>query len=63
MSCENARVELQVLRYFQEVADGATVTDTAARAQLTQPALSRALGRIERDVGAELFQRVGRRCG
>ena len=60
MPCENARVELQVLRYFQEVADGATVTDTAARAQLTQPALSRALGRIERDVGAELFQRVGR---
>lgn len=53
-------VELQVLRYFQEVGNGATVTDTAARAHLTQPALSRALGRIERDVGAELFQHVGR---
>lgn len=53
-------MDLDTLRYFREVAGGATVTGTAARAHLTQPALSRALGRLEREVGAELFQRVGR---
>jgi DNA-binding transcriptional LysR family regulator len=53
-------VDLQVLRHFQAVAGGATVTDTAAEAHLTQPALSRALRKLEREVGAELFQRVGR---
>jgi DNA-binding transcriptional LysR family regulator len=53
-------MDLQVLRLFQAVAEGATVTETAAAAHLTQPALSRALGRVEREVGAELFQRVGR---
>jgi DNA-binding transcriptional LysR family regulator len=53
-------VDLQVLRHFQAVAGGATVTDTAAEAHLTQPALSRALRKLEREVGAALFQRVGR---
>lgn len=51
---------MAVLRLFRQVASGATVTDTAARARLTQPALSRALRRVEREVGAELFQRAGR---
>ena len=53
-------VDLRILRHFQAVAEGSTVTDAATRADLTQPALSRALGRLEREVGAELFQRVGR---
>jgi DNA-binding transcriptional LysR family regulator len=53
-------MDLAVLRLFRQVASGATVTDTAARARLTQPALSRALRRVEREVGAELFQRAGR---
>jgi DNA-binding transcriptional LysR family regulator len=53
-------MDLAVLRLFRQVASGATVTDTAARARLTQPALSRALQRVEREVGAELFQRAGR---
>jgi DNA-binding transcriptional LysR family regulator len=53
-------MDLTVLRLFQQVASGATVTDTAARARLTQPALSRALRRVEHEVGAELFQRAGR---
>lgn len=53
-------MDLAVLRLFQQVAGGATVTETAARARLTQPALSRALRRVEREVGAELFQRAGR---
>jgi DNA-binding transcriptional LysR family regulator len=53
-------MDLQVLRWFQAVAEGATVTETAARAHITQPALSRALARIEHEVGAAVFQRVGR---
>jgi DNA-binding transcriptional LysR family regulator len=53
-------MDLSVLRLFQQVANGATVTDTAARARLTQPALSRALRRLEHEVGATLFQRAGR---
>jgi DNA-binding transcriptional LysR family regulator len=53
-------MDLQVLRSFQAVAEGMTVTDAAAEARITQPALSRALNRLETEVGAELFQRVGR---
>ena len=53
-------MDLAVLRLFQQVAGGATVTGTAARARLTQPALSRALRRVEHEVGAQLFQRAGR---
>ncbi|MGW4317780.1 LysR family transcriptional regulator [Streptomyces sp. NPDC004684] len=53
-------MDLQVLRAFQAVAEGITVTEAAARARITQPALSRALRRLEEEVGAELLQRVGR---
>ncbi|MGV9994736.1 LysR family transcriptional regulator [Streptomyces sp. NPDC003374] len=53
-------MDLQVLRSFQAVADGLTVTEAAAEARITQPALSRALHRLEEEVGADLFQRVGR---
>jgi DNA-binding transcriptional LysR family regulator len=53
-------MDLAVLRLFRQVANGATVTETAARARLTQPALSRALRRVEHEVGAELLQRAGR---
>ncbi|MEU0529879.1 LysR family transcriptional regulator [Amycolatopsis tolypomycina] len=53
-------MDVQTLRLFREVAAGATVTETAARAHLTQPALSRALRRLEHEAGAELFRRSGR---
>jgi DNA-binding transcriptional LysR family regulator len=53
-------MDVQTLRLFREVAGGATVTETAAGAHLTQPALSRALRRLEHDAGAELFRRSGR---
>ncbi|MFF9410694.1 LysR family transcriptional regulator [Streptomyces anandii] len=53
-------MDLQVLRSFQAVADGLTVTEAAAEARITQPALSRALHRLEQEVGAELLRRVGR---
>lgn len=53
-------MDLQVLRAYQAVAEGLTVTEAAADARVTQPALSRALHRLEDEVGAELLQRVGR---
>jgi DNA-binding transcriptional LysR family regulator len=53
-------VDMQEMRWFRSVADGTTVTETAASARITQPALSRALARIEHEVGTALFQRVGR---
>lgn len=53
-------MDLTVLRLFRQVAGGTTVTEAAARARLTQPALSRALRRVEHEVGADLFQRAGR---
>jgi DNA-binding transcriptional LysR family regulator len=53
-------VDVEHLRWFQAVADGDTVTDTAASAFMTQPAMSRALARLEKEVGADLFFRSGR---
>jgi DNA-binding transcriptional LysR family regulator len=53
-------MNLETLRWFRDVAGGATVTDTAARSHMTQPALSRALHRMERETGVPLFERDGR---
>jgi DNA-binding transcriptional LysR family regulator len=53
-------MDLEALRWFRDVAGGATVTDTAARSHMTQPALSRALHRLERETGVPLFERDGR---
>lgn len=53
-------MDLDTLRSFLAVAEGSTVTETAERANRTQPAVSRALTRLEREVGSQLFQRVGR---
>lgn len=53
-------MDIEALRWFRDEAGGATVTETAARSHVTQPALSRALRRIEREAGAALFERDGR---
>lgn len=53
-------MELDTIRAFLAVADGSTVTETAEQVHRTQPAVSRALARLEREVGTPLFQRVGR---
>lgn len=53
-------VDIEVLRYFQQVADGLTVTETADVFRITQPAVSRSLKRLEAEVGAPLLERVGR---
>lgn len=53
-------MDTDALRWFQLVADGATVTDVAELELRSQPSVSRALARLEKEVGAELFRRSGR---
>ena len=53
-------METEVLRWFQQVADGVTVTEVADLAMVSQPAVSRALARLEDEVGTPLLQRSGR---
>lgn len=53
-------MDTEALRWFQMVADGATVTEVAELEMRSQPGISRAFARLEEEVGAELFQRSGR---
>ena len=48
------------MRWFQQVADGATVTEVSDLEMVSQPGVSRALARVERSVGAPLLYRSGR---
>lgn len=47
--------------WFVELAEAENVSVAAAGLHLSQPTLSRMLGRLERELGTELFDRVGRR--
>jgi DNA-binding transcriptional LysR family regulator len=53
-------METEVLRWFQQVADGVTVTEVSAVYGVSQPAVSRALARLEAEVGTPLLRRSGR---
>jgi DNA-binding transcriptional LysR family regulator len=53
-------VDTEALRWFQLVADGTTVTDVAFEHRISQPAVSRALARLEVEVGTPLLQKSGR---
>lgn len=48
------------LRWFQLVADGVTVTEVSEIFGVSQPSVSRALGRLEGEVGASLLEKQGR---
>ena len=48
------------LRWFQLVADGMTVTEVAQTYAVSQPGVSRALARLEEQVGTPLLRRSGR---
>ena len=50
-------VELRVLRYFVAAAEEGSVTGGASRVHVSQPAVSRQLAALEREVGAALFER------
>src|SRR5579875_1265486 len=49
------------LRYFLAVVDAGGVTAAARRLHVAQPSLSQALRALERELGAALFHRAGRR--
>src|SRR5580693_3325065 len=48
------------LRWFQQVADGTTVTEVSDLQAVTQSGVSRALRRLEAQVGTPLLRRSGR---
>jgi LysR family transcriptional activator of glutamate synthase operon len=53
-------VDTQALRWFQQVADGTTVTEVSQIDRVTQSGVSRALARLETEVGTPLLRRSGR---
>src|SRR5580693_1923888 len=53
-------MDTDTLRWFQQVADGATVTEISDLSAVTQPGVSRALQRLEAQVGTPLLRRSGR---
>lgn len=53
-------METDSLRWFQQVADGTTVTEVSELEAVTQSGVSRALARLEAEVGTPLLRRSGR---
>lgn len=54
-------MHLEELRWFVVLAETEHVTEAAAELGVSQPTLSRALTRLEQEIGVPLFDRVGRR--
>lgn len=54
-------MELDQLRSFVAVAEARSFTRAAALVHLSQPAISRQISRLEKELGADLFERYGRR--
>lgn len=53
-------MDTDALRWFQQVADGVTVTEVSELERVTQSGVSRALARLEAEVGTPLLRRSGR---
>jgi len=53
-------VDTEVLRWFKQVAEGKTVTEVSELDAVTQSGVSRALARLEAQVGTPLLRRSGR---
>jgi LysR family transcriptional regulator, nitrogen assimilation regulatory protein len=60
-NCEwDVAMNLRQLRYFIEVSERESITRAAERLHVAQPALSRHMRSLERDLGVRLFDRDGR---
>ena len=53
-------VDTDAVRWFQQVADGMTVTEVSELERVTQSGVSRALTRLQLEVGTPLLRRSGR---
>jgi len=53
-------MELMQLKYFCAVAESQHITKTAEKLHIAQPALSQAIGRLEKELGVPLFAHKGR---
>jgi len=53
-------VDVEALRWFGQVAEGMTVTEVAQVHGVSQPGVSRALARLEAEVGTPLLHKTGR---
>ena len=53
-------MDTEALRWFQQVADGTTVTEVSDLVGVTQSGVSRALARLEAEIGTPLLRRSGR---
>ena len=48
-------MEMKLLRYFLEAANELNITRTAAKFHIAQPAMSKQLGKLERELGRKLY--------
>jgi LysR family transcriptional regulator, transcription activator of glutamate synthase operon len=53
-------MDTEALRWLQQVADGTTVTEVSELESVTQSGVSRALARLETEIGTPLLRRSGR---
>src|SRR6201996_7746235 len=60
MSYSHRSMDTEVLRWFRLVAEGATVTEVSELDMVTQSGVSRALARLEAQMGTPLLERAGR---
>jgi DNA-binding transcriptional LysR family regulator len=61
ISIQDGSMELQQLRYVLAVAETSSFTRAAERCLVVQSALSHQIARLERELGARLFERTSRR--